>query len=92
MLSSLIDPSMIQVVILAACATFIVIYGSLFDRLRNLYLFTCPLCLGFWMGASLWALWCVYSVSPLDPVRVFTSGCLSAVCSFGLYRLLTIGD
>lgn len=37
--------------------TQILIYGKIFDKIRpNIYLFKCPMCLGFWTGICLWML------------------------------------
>jgi len=78
--------------------TFILVYGSIFDRLRpecGTYwglgkLFSCPLCMGFWVGVFLWG------ISPMtelfsfstSPITAFICGCISAGTSYLLSAIV----
>ena len=53
-----------QLIYFILCAyglTYILVYGSIFDKIRPTkgklgQLFHCPLCLGFWVGVFLWSI------------------------------------
>ena len=80
--------------------TFIIIYSSLFERLRVAAtrfeligkLFHCPLCMGFWVGVFLWG------ISPYTElftfsdslVTAFICGCISSGTSYSLS--MVVGD
>ena len=51
---------LIHFILCAYGMTYILLYGSIFDRLRPKtgalgQLFKCPLCTGFWVGVFLWS-------------------------------------
>jgi hypothetical protein len=75
--------------------TFILIYGSIFNKIRPTKgklgeLFHCPLCLGFWVGIVLWALNGYTELFSFDNsiATAFLCGCLSAGTSYFLSTLL----
>ena len=75
--------------------TFILIYGSIFNKVRPTKgklgeLFHCPLCLGFWVGIFLWAVNGATELFSFDYnlITAFLCGCLSAGTSYFLSTLL----
>lgn len=75
--------------------TFILIYGSIFNKIRPTKgklgeLFHCPLCLGFWVGVFLWAVNRYTELFSFDNslITAFLCGCLSAGTSYFLSMLL----
>jgi hypothetical protein len=80
--------------------TFIIVYSSIFERVREIStryqftgkLFHCPLCMGFWVGVFLWGIsWNteLFTFSN-SPVTAFICGCISAGTSYALSMI--IGD
>lgn len=84
-------------ILVAYGMTQIIVYGSIFNRIRPAKeslsglgeLFHCPMCMGFWVGLFLWA------VSPHtllfmfdnSPTTGFLLGCLSSGTSYVLNML-----
>ena len=75
--------------------TFILIYGSIFNKIRPTKgklgeLFHCPLCLGYWVGIFLWAVNGYTELFSFDKslITAFLCGCLSAGTSYFLSTLL----
>ena len=67
--------------------TQILCYGKIFDKVRpGLYFFRCSMCIGFWVGITLWL------ISPftelfsyaMSPMTGFLLGCLSSGTSYVL--------
>ena len=85
---------MIELVTFVAAAygmTQILVYGSIFDRIRPTKgklgeLFHCPMCLGFWVGVILWGANNQTQLFTYDysPVTGFLLGCLSSGTSYAL--------
>ena len=75
--------------------TFILIYGSIFNKIRPTKgklgeLFHCPLCLGYWVGIFLCAVNGYTELFSFDKslVTAFLCGCLSAGTSYFITMLL----
>lgn len=85
---------MIELVTFVAAAygmTQMMVYGSIFDRIRPTEgklgeLFHCPMCLGFWVGLFLWAVNNQTTLFNYDYnlVTGFLLGCLSSGTSYAL--------
>ncbi len=77
--------------------TQILIYGSIFDKIRPTKgwmgkLLSCPMCTGFWSGVFLWAISPTTDLFTFDysVSTAFVMGCYSSiVCYFGS---MLIGD
>lgn len=75
--------------------TYILIYGSIFNRVRPKNgmlgdLFKCPLCLGFWVGVFLWSINPFTELFTYDYnlINALLLGCLSAGTSYFLSSIL----
>ena len=71
--------------------TQILVYGSIFDKLRPTKgklgeLFHCPMCLGFWTGFFLWATnpWTDLFIYDQSLLTGFLLGCVSSGTSYAL--------
>ena len=65
--------------------TQILVYGKIFDKFRPSYpFFSCPMCIGFWVGLFLWAINGHTELFTFDysPVTAFLLGCLSSGTSY----------
>lgn len=77
--------------------TQIIVYGSIFNKIRpskeSLYglgeLFHCPMCMGFWVGVFLWAISPYTSLFTFEYhlLTGFLLGCLSSGTSYVLNML-----
>ena len=74
--------------------TQIIVYGSIFDSVRPKEgklgeLFSCPMCMGFWVGVILWALNSYTGLFSFDNsfVTGVLLGCLSSGTSYILNML-----
>jgi len=85
---------MINLVHFILCAyglTFILVYGSIFDKIRPKYkFFHCPLCVGFWVGVFLWSVngFTELFIYDYNYVNALLLGCLSAGTSYALTMLI----
>ena len=85
---------MLRLVYFILCAywlTFILVYGSIFDKIRPKYkFFHCPLCVGFWVGVFLWSVNGFTELFTFDYncVNALLLGCLSAGTSYALSMLI----
>ena len=75
--------------------TQIIIYGTIFDRIRPAKgkigkLFKCPMCMGFWVGVFLWSINCFTELFTYDYnfINALLLGSLSAGTSYFLSMLL----
>jgi hypothetical protein len=65
--------------------TTILVYGSIFNRIRPSYhFFHCPLCIGFWVGVFLWSVNGFTELFSFDYnlINSFLLGCLSSGTSY----------
>ena len=76
--------------------TQIIIYGSIFDRIRPTQgwmgkLLSCPMCTGFWTGIILWAISPHTGLFTFDmtPVTAFILGCYSSMVCYFASMLVT---
>jgi hypothetical protein len=76
--------------------TQIIIYGSIFDRIRPTQgwmgkLLSCPMCTGFWTGIILWAISPYTGLFTFDmtPVTAFILGCYSSMVCYFASMLVT---
>ena len=78
-------------VLIAYGMTLILAYGKIFDKIRpKNYFFTCPMCLGFWVGVFLCVINPWTELFTFDPslVNAFLLGCLSSGTSYTLAMLV----
>jgi len=81
--------------------TFIIINGSIFNKIRPAAtawgglgkLFHCYLCMGFWVGVFLWGISDVTELFSFSssPITAFICGCIGAGTSYFLGSLLDDG-
>ena len=78
-------------VLIAYGLTQLLCFSKLLDRIRpSHYFFSCPMCIGFWVGVFLWG------INPLtelitfsnSPVTGFLLGCLSSGTSYALNMII----
>ena len=86
---------LIYFILAAYGMTFILLYGSIFDAIRPTTgqfgkLFSCPLCLGFWVGAFLWSINGFTELFSFEYkiTNAFLCGCISAGTSYFITMLL----
>tara|TARA_B100000214_G_scaffold290972_1_gene220667 strand:- start:252 stop:593 length:342 start_codon:yes stop_codon:yes gene_type:complete len=86
--------SLIYFILCAFGLTQIIVYGSIFDSVRPKEgklgeLFSCPMCMGFWVGVILWALNSYTGLFSFDNsfVTGVLLGCLSSGTSYILNML-----
>ena len=83
--------SLVYFILCAYGLTFILVYGSIFDKIRPKYkFFHCPLCVGFWVGVFLWSVNGFTELFTFDYncVNALLLGCLSAGTSYALSMLI----
>ena len=81
-------------VLIAYGFTQILVYASLFDRIRpSHHFFHCPMCIGFWVGALLLLLNPFTELFTFDVslINAFLMGCLSSGTSYALCMLISDG-
>lgn len=81
---------LIYFILTAYGMTQILVYGSIFDKVRpNRDFFKCPMCMGFWVGIFLWAInnYTELFIFDYSPVTAFLLGCLSSGTSYVLNML-----
>ena len=84
---------MIYFILCSYGMTHILVFGSLFDKLRPKYhFFRCPMCIGFWVGVLLWAFSPYTSLFMFDrgPTTPLLLGCVSSGVSYFLIQI--VGD
>lgn len=86
--------SLIYFILCAFGLTQIIVYGSILDSIRPKEgklgeLFSCPMCMGFWVGVILWALNSYTGLFSFDNsfVTGVLLGCLSSGTSYILNML-----
>jgi hypothetical protein len=68
--------------------TNILAYGSIFNRIRpKHHFFSCPMCIGFWVGVLLSFFPNLFFSFPIDGVTQFMSGSISSGTSYILCNL-----
>ena len=85
---------MITFVLCAYGLTQILVYGSIFNRLRPDHsFFHCPMCLGFWSGVLLLFLNPFTELFTFDVsfVNAFLLGCITSGTSYALCMLISDG-
>jgi len=82
---------LVSFILAAHGMTQILIYGTIFDKVRPTEgklgeLFHCPMCLGFWSGAFLWATnsWTELFIYDHSLLTGFVLGCISSGTSYAL--------
>ena len=83
--------SLVYYILCAYGLTFILVYGSIFDKIRPKYkFFHCPMCVGFWVGVFLWSVNGFTELFTFDYncVNALLLGCLSAGTSYALSMLI----
>jgi|TARA_Y100000296_G_scaffold58513_1_gene67415 hypothetical protein len=83
--------SLVYFILCAYGLTFILVYGSIFDKIRPKYkFFHCPLCVGFWVGVFLWSVNGFTELFTFDYnyVNALLLGCLSSGTSYALSMLI----
>ena len=90
--------NLLHFVLCAYGLTMIVVYGSIFERFRQLMdkagfygkLYRCPLCFGFWAGVFLWSINPFTELFTFDYslINAFLLGCLSSGTSYLLAMLV----
>ena len=85
--------NLIYFVLIAFGLTQVVVYGRIFDKIRpSHYIFTCPMCMGFWIGVFL------FCINPLTELFSYEYNFINALVLGGLssgtsYILITLfGD
>jgi hypothetical protein len=71
--------------------TQILCTGQIFDRIRPTHhFFHCPMCVGFWVGAFVWALSCSTALFTFDYniITGFFLACLSSGTSYMMNMLI----
>jgi len=83
--------SLIYFILVAFGLTQIIVYGTILDSIRPVdgkvgLFFSCPMCVGFWVGALLWSLNCYTTLFTFDysPVTAIMLGFLSSGTSYVL--------
>lgn len=84
--------SLLYFILVAYGMTQIIVYGSIFNRIRPAKeslsglgeLFHCPMCMGFWVGLFLWVISPHTSLFMFDNslITAFLLGCLSSGTSY----------
>ena len=87
--------NLLYFVLCAFGMTFIIVYGSIFNKIRPKQgflgeLLNCPLCTGFWVGVFLWSINCLTQLFTFDYsiVTGFLLGCLSAGTTYILSMMI----
>jgi hypothetical protein len=86
--------SFVYFVLCAYGLTQVLAFSSLFDKFRpNHRFFTCPMCLGFWVGVFLLILNPFTELFTFDvsAINAFLLGCLSSGTSYALCMLISDG-
>jgi len=84
--------SLIYFILIAAGMTWILVYGSIFNRIRpNKKFFKCPACIGFWVGLFLVLTNQTHTLFnySIDLFTMFFMGCLSSFTSYVLCRVFS---
>jgi hypothetical protein len=84
------------ILFILACygCTQILVYGSIFDKLRPAHsFFHCPMCVGFWVGLLLVILNPFTELFTFDvsALNAFLGGCISSGTSYALCMLISDG-
>jgi uncharacterized membrane protein YvlD (DUF360 family) len=81
--------SLIYFVLCSYSITQILVYGKIFDRVRpSHHFFSCPMCVGFWVGLFLWAINGYTELFTYD--YSFVSGFIMACISSGTSYIINM--
>jgi len=86
--------SLLLFILSAYGLTQILVFGKIFDSIRpSIYFFSCPMCVGFWVGVLLLILNPFTELFTFDVslVNAFVLGCLSSGTSYALCMLISDG-